>query len=416
MIIWRFNKIPNTSLFSYLKRSFMNYKLPYFKYFECLVFGIFFSAPQKSSVRLRHRRYFLTALKTIAVFLLISGKLSAQVTPFFDRFPVIDSLNDGFSIHGHSLVYFKNNEYIKEAYPGFSALGANNELSVSYKKQGHSFTGGIFYQFVFGRPLRSVVLPILSYQYKLTKDLKVVLGTLEGPAEHRLSQELQGVDAYLANPIEYGAQFKFTPKWLDADVWINWRENIITGDSAQEKFTQGSNFNFHLLDKNDWKIDANATALFYHFGGQIDISEAHVVSLINYGLGISVSKKAGIWNNTLSYNYSGFKNDEDYTLVPWDKGFGHSLTLDVDNNTWYFGVGYRKFDRYFTLFGDQVFSLINQFTGEIFGTKKELISGSISYQLLGDKNFNINIGSELYYNLPTSQLDYNYSVMGRFKF
>ena len=221
MIIWRFNKIPNTSLFSYLKRSFMNYKLPYFKYFECLVFGIFFSAPQKSSVRLRHRRYFLTALKTIAVFLLISGKLSAQVTPFFDRFPVIDSLNDGFSIHGHSLVYFKNNEYIKEAYPGFSALGANNELSVSYKKQGHSFTGGIFYQFVFGRPLRSVVLPILSYQYKLTKDLKVVLGTLEGPAEHRLSQELQGVDAYLANPIEYGAQFKYTPKWVDADVWIN---------------------------------------------------------------------------------------------------------------------------------------------------------------------------------------------------
>jgi len=409
-------KNPNTSLFEYLKQSFIKYKFLDFKYIECLVFGIFLSETQKCKIWLRHRRYFLTALKTIAFLFLISGKVSAQVTPFFDRFPVIDSLKEGFSIHGHSLVYFKNNEYVKEAYPGFSALGANNELTASFKKKGHSFTGGIFYQFVFGRPLRSVVLPIVSYQYKLTKDLKVLLGALEGPAEHRLSQELQGVDAYLANPIEYGAQFKFTPKWVDADVWINWRENIVTGDSAQEKFTQGSNFNFHLFDKNDWKIDANATVLFYHFGGQIDVSEAHVVSLINYGLGLSVSKKAGEWNNTLSYNYSGFKNDEDYTLVPWDKGFGHSLTLDVDNNTWYFGVGYRTFDRYFTLFGDQVFSLINQFTGEIFGTKKELISGSISYQLLGDKNFNINIGSELYYNLPTSQLDYNYSVMGRFKF
>ena len=353
---------------------------------------------------------------TFMFFVLVISKTNAQVTPFYDRFPVIDSLKDGFSINGHSLIYFKNNEYIKEAYPGFSALGANNELTASYKKNNHLFTGGIFYQFVFGRPLRSVVLPIVSYQYKLTKDLKVVLGTLEGPAEHRLSQEMQGIDAYLANPIEYGVQFKYVPKWVEADVWINWRENIITGDSAQEKFTQGTNFNFHVLDKNDWKIDASATALFYHFGGQIDISEAHVVSLINYGIGLSVNKKTGNWNTTFNYNYSGFKNDEDYTLVPWDKGFGHSFTLNQDNTIWNFGIGYRTFDRYFTLFGDQVFSLINQFTGEVFGTKKELVSASATYQLISDKNFNLNIGSEAYYDLINKQLDYNYSVMGRFKF
>ena len=332
-------------------------------------------------------KVYLKCSLLLLFFVYSKSNAYSQVTPFFDRHPNADSLKEGFTIHGNTLIYFKNNEYIKEAYPGFSALGANNELSLSYKKRGHLITGGLLYQFVFGNPLRHQLLPVLTYQYQLANDLKVVLGTLEGPAEHRLAQELQGLDGYLSNPVEYGLQFKYQPKWLDADVWINWRENIVTGDSAQEKFTQGSNFSFHLLDKDDWKIDLNATALFYHFGGQIDISEANVVSIINYGGGISVQKKFGRWSSNLQYNYFGFKNDEDYTLVPWAKGSGHSFTLDINNSTLYFGVGYRTFDKYFTLFGDQVFSLINQFTGEVFGTRKELISASASYQLMSDRNF-----------------------------
>lgn len=344
------------------------------------------------------------------------NKTFSQVTDFYDR-PSSDTLTrEGISIHGSALIYFKNNEYIKQAYPGFTALGANTEADITYRRGRHVLTAGLLYQFVFGAPMRHRVMPVLSYRYGLTKDLRVVMGVLEGPAEHRLLQEVQGIDTYFEDPLEYGIQFRYTPQWLDADVWINWRENIMTGDSAQEKFTQGSRLTFHIWDRDDWKLDVNTSLLFYHYGGQVDISDAPVVTQMNYSAGVALSKQIHNWEYRLAYNYLAFKNDEDFTLIPWDRGSGHSISATADNRKFYFELAYRTFDRYYSPFGDQVFGVFNTFTRELFGSRKEIVSATGQLRLAADRNFGLNIGAEFYYNLPTGQLDYNYSLVGRVKF
>ncbi|MCO6462392.1 MAG: hypothetical protein J5I59_13395 [Saprospiraceae bacterium] len=345
----------------------------------------------------------------------IPYSIGAQVNPFYSIEKADSLCKEGFSLHGTSLIYFKNNEYAKAEYPGFTALGANNQLNFTFRKDDHFFHAGMMYSFVFGQPMRHRVLPVLSYRFHPTDNFSIIMGSLENMSNHQLIQELQGLDYYLKNPLEYGLQFRFSPRWMDADVWINWRNNIAVGDSAQEQFTQGSRFIFHLLRKNNLSLDANGTLLFYHHGGQIDVSQAHVVTQINYNLGVSLSHSIDSRLYKLSYNYLRFNNDENFTDIPWKTGNGHSLTFETTGKKLDFGLGYRKFNRFYAPFGDQVFGIYNAFTGQLFGENKEIISLSGRFKLAAHQNFKLMLSSEAYYNLTARRLDYNYSLTGKFE-
>ncbi len=353
---------------------------------------------------------------SVIIATILFHNTNAQVTDFYNQSASDSSLVEGFSLHGSSLIYFRNNEYFSGAYPGFTALGANNELSGNYRHGQHSVSAGIMYRFAFGQPMRHQLLPVLTYRYGLAKDLNVVMGTLSGPAEHKLPQELLGMDRYLYHPLEYGLQFTYKPGWMDADVWIDWRNNIVQGDSAQEQFTQGSRFIFHLLDKAGWKLDVNAILLFYHNGGQIDRSDAPVMTRINNSIGMSLSRQAGRWNYMIASQYFGFRNDDDFTAFPWKKGDAYSISLQADNSKLFFGAAYKNFHHFFALHGDQVFSILNQYESKIYGESRRMITGFARIQLMDVKNFRMGFGAELYYDLGSRRTDYNYSVMGRFLF
>ncbi|QLH30410.1 MAG: hypothetical protein HWD63_14170 [Candidatus Parvibacillus calidus] len=107
--------------------------------------------------------------------MLLIQQVDAQVTQFYKR-PVSDStLSEGFSLHGSSLLYFRNNEYFSGAYPGFTALGANNELSGNYRHGRHFISTGMMYSLAFGQPMRHRVLPVITYQYSLARHLNIVM-------------------------------------------------------------------------------------------------------------------------------------------------------------------------------------------------------------------------------------------------
>ncbi len=349
-------------------------------------------------------------------FLTLSLESYSQVTDFYDRNLPDSMITEGISIHGSSLVFFKNNEYAKAAYPGFTAFGANNHIDVSYKINRHSFRAGAMYQFVFGQPMRHTVLPIISYQYTLLKDLKVILGTLCNSSGHGIIQELQGLDHYIKNPLEYGLQFQYRPQWMDGDIWINWRNNLAVGDSSQEQFTQGSRLTFHLIKKENWGIDLHSTLLFYHHGGQIDISDAPVITQINYHTGVVFRKNIQKWQFRLAYHYIGFRNDEDFYDLPWKNGTAHSLTINVEQPLLNLGIGYRTFNQFYAPFGDQVFGIYNNYNHQVYGTKKDVITANAHLKLSDTQHFKVQFGADVYYNLLNNQLDYNYSVMGKFTF
>ena len=348
--------------------------------------------------------------------MLLIQQVDAQVTQFYKR-PVSDStLSEGFSLHGSSLLYFRNNEYFSGAYPGFTALGANNELSGNYRHGRHFISTGMMYSLAFGQPMRHRVLPVITYQYSLARHLNIVMGTLSGPAEHKLPQELLGLDRYLYHPLEYGLQFTYQPGWMDADIWIDWRNNIMHGDSAQEEFTQGSRFIFHLLNKGGWNIDANAILLFYHNGVQIDRSDAPTMTRINYSVGMNLSRQISRWKYSISGQYFGFYNDEDFTAFPWKEGNAYSISLQAENATLCLGTAFKNFHHFFTLNGDQVFSIFNQYESRIYGESKKLVTGFARIQLMNIKNFKIGFGAELYHDLNSRHTDYNYNIIGRFLF
>ena len=352
----------------------------------------------------------------ILIFLSLSIESYSQVTDFYDRTLPDSMITEGISVHGNSLLYFKNNEYAKAAYPGFTAFGTNNQIDISYKSNSHVFRAGAMYQFVFGQPMRHTVMPIISYHYTLLKDFKVNIGTISNSSGHHLIQELQGIDQYLHNPLEYGLQFQYQPNWMDGDIWINWRNNLALGDSSQEQFTQGTRLTFHVIKNKNWGIDLHSTFLFYHHGGQIDISDAPVITQINYHAGVELRKNWRKWQFKMAYHYIGFRNDEDFNDLPWKNGTAHSLIINAEQPFLNLGIGYRTFNQFYAPFGDQIFGIYNTYSHQIFDTKKDLITANARLKLSDNHHFKIQFGADIYYNLLNNQLDYNYGVMGKFTF
>ena len=341
--------------------------------------------------------------------------LSAQFfTPSFYRDTEIDStLANSISFGIENSNFFKNDEYFNDVIEGYTLTGwFINPKLIYYPSKDMKIELGAHLLKYSGIDSFTRVLPTLSFQYKISKSVDVVIGSLYGSTNHNIVEPVFKYEYYFTDNIENGLQFLFKKPKYNGEVWINWQEFIFTGEDKQEIFTMGTTHNF-LLSKPDSKhqFSIPLQVLFVHRGGQINQSDAMSITHNNDAVGLSYK-----------YNFSGNKlnsagidqyfvmyNDlsTDY-LFQYIQGYGvytnlYARSKNIQlNASWWYG------NHYISLRGHPIYQSMSTHKKDYYEKERALLTGRLMYEKEIIKGLNLGAGAEVYFDLYNYIPDYWY--------
>lgn len=212
-------------------------------------------------------------------------------------------------LHINSLSFSKNNEYFNNISDGRTFFGFQLNPEFNYYPTRHiKISTGAYLWKDFGNPQFSQIAPVFSVTLQ-KENAALIFGTLKGSLNHNLIQPLYGFDRIVYDRLENGIQGLYQNKWLSIDTWIDWEKALYRGDSAQEHVFGGLSGAITLLNNNKQKLSMPVQITGYHQGGQIDVSEALLVTQFSSAIGLS------FFYNTTNISWSkGLRFDPYLTL------------------------------------------------------------------------------------------------------
>ena len=112
-------------------------------------------------------------------------------------------------------------------------------------------------------------LPVFRVQWALSPTFNIVLGTLHGKNNHRLTEPLYNPEMGLTADPEAGVQLLWNARPLDFDLWVNWESFIFRDDLHQEAFTFGLSTRFKANRPTaKMHVYFPLQAIFQHRGGE----------------------------------------------------------------------------------------------------------------------------------------------------
>ncbi|MBR1800895.1 MAG: hypothetical protein IJ767_05290 [Bacteroidaceae bacterium] len=149
------------------------------------------------------------------------------------------------------------------------------------------------------------VLPFFRAQAQL-KSLTFVLGDIYGGANHRVVEPLMNPEINLTQDPEMGFQLLLQRPRYELDAWLNWQSYIFEEDTHQEAFTVGIHQRIELSTVHSpLSIPPSQRAgswvglylpidlLIQHRGGEQDITDMGVQTIMNGAVGLGVEWNTG---------------------------------------------------------------------------------------------------------------------------
>jgi hypothetical protein len=310
--------------------------------------------------------------------------------------------------------FFRNAEYFNPYIDGFTLLGAWVEPKLTYYFSENSkfFIGANALKYS-GRDDFAEVLPVIGFRQTLTPSVDVQLGTLEGSLAHRLPEPLFAQERWLQKPVENGLQFLIHTPRLQGDVWINWEHFIMDGDSAQERFTQGTSLRFSAVNGENFQLEIPFYAMFFHRGGQINNSEVPIETLNNFSSGFKTNWNVGgeavkrLGFNLLAFAYNNLSPQKKQL---YSNGWGIMPSLQVVGERFMAEAGYWYGYKFIGPRGDGMYSSISAKDLLLRKPERSMPFVKLLYGKRLDSGVGVYGGAECFYDSNSSKLDYTYSL------
>lgn len=327
-----------------------------------------------------------------------SGKLSLE----------IDNLN-----------YLRNYEYFGKIPLSYTLLGYQLVPQVKYQlNENFILKAGVFLRREFGRDGFVKIAPVLTAKYQ-KKGTSLLLGTLEGAANHRFIEPIYDAESIISDRLEQGVQVLLNKKRLWLDWYIDWEKAIERNDNFPEEFTTGVSSRIKLFENSRVKIELPLQAMVAHKGGQIDTSNTPVESLLNTAVGASFTfqTNSSFLNAIRTEHYFAYYRDISGTKAQLYKegtGWYSSVTfkskwnVDLDARYW-------KGDTFHGPRGGALYSSISEKIAGYGEPERELVFLSFIYDKQLFPNLFLDLRLEPYYDIKNSMTEYSYSVFLRFK-
>ena len=339
----------------------------------------------------------------------------AQIYPpsFYKDYNIDTSFNNSLILRIENSNFFKNNEYFNDIIQGYTLIGWSLSPKLSYyPAKNAKIEAGIHFLKYSGIDDFSQIIPTLSFQFKAGKSTNIILGTLYGATNHELIEPIFRYEYYFTDNIENGLQFLFDTKRYKGDIWINWQEFIFKGDDKQEIFTMGLSNKFILNPKNEkHQFYVPLQIVFIHQGGQINETDASMVTLNNSAIGFAYSLKPKIsFIDKLSFEqYYVAYNDMSTTYqFPYIQGYGIYSKFDAKLKSFNVNVSWWYSDSFISKRGHPIYQSQSTIHLGYSERLRAIVSNKMSYEKNIIKGLDIGVGFETYFDLYNYYVDYWY--------
>lgn len=245
-----------------------------------------------------------------------------------------DSLKTGeLHLSIYNFNYLRNYEYFNKIQDGYTLFGAQLEPQLIYYPHPRlAVTAGIHLRKDFGGVGIYKTYPLFSIKYQ-HGNTTLINGVLEGNIHHRLLEPIYDFEKKITEPVEYGTQFIINSKRLFLDAFINWKRMIYKPSPYQEQIIGGLSSELNIIKNPNLTLSLPLQFNVFHQGGQIDIVNVPLQTIVNTALGFKLKVPLDGWlRNFRTENYLLSYNELSPTKVrAYSKGHGWYLNTGFDS-------------------------------------------------------------------------------------
>ncbi|MBT3244606.1 MAG: hypothetical protein HN352_15770 [Bacteroidetes bacterium] len=327
----------------------------------------------------------------------------------------IDTLRkDQIFVHINNLNFLKNNEYKNDYIIGQTLVGMFLEPSVDYYPDKKTrIRAGVHLLKYHGRNSFDKIAPIISVQHHANEHIDLIVGTIQGAANHGLLEPIMSFEKNLINHNENGLQFLLSYPWIQADVWLNWEQFIKTDDPFQEKFTAGANAYIKIHEEDQWHFGLPVQLLFRHSGGQIDASNLPADTQNNSSFGLFlewIPDLPYLKSVSLEHQLLLFQEVNPGVHKQIINGQGMYSLLDADTKYGQFQLGLWQGYNYFSPHGEPLFLSSSLISDDNYSAERSMLTIKYQYQKKLNDFLDIALRIEPYYHFNTRRMDHSWSV------
>lgn len=312
-----------------------------------------------------------------------------------------------------SNLFLRNNEYFNNLYDGMTLIGTNFNPSLSYSFSSKLlFNIGWYVRFFNGRKQPTVNEIFYRLRYNISPSFTLVMGDIDGYAQHHLIEPLMCTDYYYLNPPEKGLQFLLKNHRLSSDLWINWQKFILPGDNFKEEFVLGNTTQLNVLNTNTVGIDIPFNFTAKHKGGQQITSPEPLQTYFNSAIGLNIYKK--IKNDyrigILCY-YVQFNDESPKHIKQYIDGYGIYNNLYFKSKAFDIYCGYWYGEYYYAAIGEPLFQSLSQKYVIYEEPVKQVILFKAQYKKSLSTDVPLFVRFEAYYDYKRNYFDFSYSLL-----
>lgn len=358
--------------------------------------------------------------KILRIFIVTFSILSASPAGAQVNYPVFKNTtainpadSQKLSLSIHNLNYIYNTEYFSDIPLSGTLFGYQLIPELKYQPSSRFvITAGVYLQKEFGRKEYTSLLPTFSVKYK-AKQSSYILGSLEGNINHGFVEPIYDYKLLLNERLENGFQFFVDTKPYYHDFYINWRRAIHLGDPFKEEFDLGYSARFNLIERKNFKLRIPVQLLYSHKGGQIDVTNVPLTSLVNSAAGIGMSfdnLQTFLQGVSFENYYLNYKDISGHKVQPFNEGNGYLSHLLLDFKYFDIDLRYWNSSGFINPRGNSLFSSVSEKYPGLTQKKRELLLASFIYDthLFQGANFNFRVSP--YYDFAFKKVEYSYEM------
>ncbi|MDR2138433.1 MAG: hypothetical protein LBP50_02635 [Tannerella sp.] len=367
-------------------------------------------------VKGRYERGLVTAWLTVVGCVRLCAQLPEQI---YQSVSEIDSLQQGkLYVTVENLNFFRNNEWATVMTPGYTLPGFRLQPKILYyPTKNIRVEAGVHSLWLWGTdryPSYAYshlpqwegkassyavhVLPFLRAQVAFSDRLQLIFGNLCGGASHRLAEPLYSPELNLTADPESGLQLICRLPWMQLDTWVDWMQFIYRSDVKQESFHYGLSIRLKAnRPESPLHLYFPLQALAQHQGGQIDVTDQPVQTLLNGAAGAGVEwNRQGLFRQiSLEMDAIGSRQHAG-NRWPLKSGYGAYAVLSADIADFRIRSAYWRCNRFISLLGNSLFGALSMSAEDAYFERPGMVILGMSYARSFATGYVLGIDFDLY--------------------
>lgn len=277
--------------------------------------------------------------------------------------------------------------------------------------------------------------PVVSFNYRPSDRLLIVMGTINGGLAHGLYEPMYDRERWIYDHQEEGMQIRWCGRAFRSDTWINWEDLLEPWQPKQERFTMGSSNQLALI-RHQWggsqvQVSLPFSFLGSHRGGQFTSLDTCIQSLFteSVALRISLSRASAV---TLDAPFFFYQDISPTKCMAFDNGWGFwpqiSASVPMGFSTCKNGerirfampmrlvlqAGYWIGHQYIAPRGSYLFQSVSWHKPNLTAPDRQMATARVAIDWQHGNAFHMGLDSEFYYDLQQRGLDIAFGMYMRY--